>query len=247
MMGSTIRPGMTQSDATENPVARARGGIANDSATRIPGPSIASDAEIAQFTPTATMMLGARANATAATDVAIATLARNRMRPRMSPMNLRVTIRDPNTRPTNANGSAMAEAMPRARSSSPNSCSYSNDASATNPMSAVARNGRLHQIRLRLSIFWTVRQLSAYEGTVSSVAITSWLAPVACRSQRPRTGSRSRNATTAKTMVGITKTRNGTRHPNAYANNPADSGPTNEPTALAARCVLNTLLRELIG
>src|SRR3954452_7943107 len=230
MMGSTIRPGMTQSDATENPVARARGGIANDSATRIPGPSIASDAEITQFTPTAMMMLGARANATAATDVAIATLARNRMRPRMSPMNLRVTIRDPNTRPTNANGSAMAEAMPRARSSRPNSCSYISDANATNPISAVARNGRLHQIRFRLSIFCTVLQLSAYDGTVSSVPITSSLAPVACRSHRPRTGSRSLSAIRAKTMVGMTNTRNGVRQPNAYANNPADNGPMNEPT-----------------
>ena len=41
--GSTSRPGITHSDATENPVARARGGIASESATRMPGPSIASD------------------------------------------------------------------------------------------------------------------------------------------------------------------------------------------------------------
>ena len=41
----------------------------------------------------------------------------------------------------------------------------------------------------RVSIFCTVRQLSANDGAVSSVAITSSLAPMACRSQRPRTGS----------------------------------------------------------
>ena len=51
----------------------------------------------------------------------------------------------------------------------------------------------------------------------------------------------------AKTIVGMTKTRNGARQPNAYASSPADSGPTNEPTAFAARWVLNTLLRESIG
>ena len=49
----------------------------------------------------------------------------------------------------------------------------------TKPISAVARNGRLHQMRLRLSIFCTVRQLSANDGTVSSVAMTSSLAPIA--------------------------------------------------------------------
>ena len=48
MMGRTIRPGITQSEATENPVARARGGIASDKATSMPGPRIASDAEITQ-------------------------------------------------------------------------------------------------------------------------------------------------------------------------------------------------------
>src|SRR3954447_8158794 len=247
MMGSTIKPGITQSDATENPVARARGGIANDKATRIPGPKIASDAEIAQCTPTATTTFGATTKPSDTSDVPTATLLRKRIRPRMSAMYLRVTMRDPHTRPTNANGSAMAEAMPRARSSRPNSCSYSRDASATKPISAVARNGRLHPIRFRLSIFCTVLQLSAYDGTVSSVPITSSLAPVACRSHRPRTGSRSLSAIRAKTMVGMTNTRNGVRQPNAYANNPADNGPMNEPTALAARCVLKTLLRELIG
>ena len=56
-----------------------------------------------------------------------ATVARKRIRPRMSPMNRRVTMRAPMTRPTSWNGSAIAAAMPRARSSRPNSCSYSSD------------------------------------------------------------------------------------------------------------------------
>ncbi len=47
--------------------------------------------------------------------------------------------------------------------------------------------------------------------------------------------------------VGTTNTRNGTRQPNAYASMPALSGPTKAPTALAARCVLNTLLRASMG
>ena len=45
----------------------------------------------------------------------------------------------------------------------------------------------------------------------------------------------------------MTKTRNGTRQPKAKANSPAVSGPMNDPTALAARWMLNTRLRELIG
>ena len=61
MIGSTSRPGITHSDATEKPVARARGGMASDSATRMPGPSIASDAEITQLNATATTMFGASA------------------------------------------------------------------------------------------------------------------------------------------------------------------------------------------
>lgn len=92
-----------------------------------------------------------------------------------------------------------------------------------------------------------MRQLSANDGTVSSVLATSSLAPIAARSHLPRTGSRSRSARKAKMSVGTTNTRNGTRQPNAYASMPALSGPTKAPTALAARCVLNTLLRASMG
>ena len=92
-----------------------------------------------------------------------------------------------------------------------------------------------------------MRQLSANDGASSSVSTTSALAPVALRSHFPRIGSRRRRANPAMTTVGMTNTRNGTRHPNEKASRPAASGPTNWPTAFAARCVLYTLLRASIG
>ncbi len=52
--GSTSNPGIAHSDATENPVARALGGIASDSDVINPGPMIDNDATIKQLTPTAT-------------------------------------------------------------------------------------------------------------------------------------------------------------------------------------------------
>ena len=51
--GRTTRPGITHNDATEKPVARARAGMASDSATRTPGPMTAPVAEIAQLKRTA--------------------------------------------------------------------------------------------------------------------------------------------------------------------------------------------------
>ena len=212
--GRMSSPGITHSDATENPVARALAGMARDSATRMLGPSTANDAEIRQLIATATKMLGASANPIDSSDVAAAILAPKRMTARMSPPKRRVTMRAPTTRPTNWKGSEIAAATPRARSSRPNSSSYISDASVTNPMSDVARNGRLHHSRRRLSTLCTVRQLSANDGAVSSVLITSSVAPIAWRSQRPRTGSRNRIASTAKITVGTTNTRNGTRQLN---------------------------------
>jgi hypothetical protein len=53
MNGSTAKPGIIHNEATENPVARARGGIAKDSPAKVAGPSMASDAEIKQLTATA--------------------------------------------------------------------------------------------------------------------------------------------------------------------------------------------------
>ena len=72
---------MTHSDATEKPVARARGGIANESPEKTAGARMASAAEITQLTATATTMLGASAKAAASTAAAIDTLAPTLVRP----------------------------------------------------------------------------------------------------------------------------------------------------------------------
>ncbi|CAB4590062.1 unannotated protein [freshwater metagenome] len=92
-----------------------------------------------------------------------------------------------------------------------------------------------------------MRQLSANDGASSSVSATSADTFIARRSQSPRIGSRRRIARTAKIMVGIMKMMNGARHPKAYARNPAEIGPRNAPTALAARCTEKTLERDSIG
>ncbi len=86
MRGSTPRPGITQSDATEKPVARARAGMASDRPENTAGASTASAPEITQLTATATTMLGASANAAASTAAAIDTLAPTRVRPATLPV-----------------------------------------------------------------------------------------------------------------------------------------------------------------
>ena len=209
--GSTNNPGITHNEPMAKPVARARGGIASESAASTPGPMIANDAEITQLSATAMYTFGAKAKPADATDVSIATVATNRIRPLMLPAKRRVAMRAPSTSPTSANGSETAAATPRARSSSPNFWSYNSEASVTNPISEVARNGSAHQMRWSDRTLWAVRQLSANDGDSSSVSMISCDAPVAWRSQRPRIGSFIRRASTAKITVGITNTRNGTR------------------------------------
>ena len=76
--GRISRPGMIHSEAMEKPVARARAGIASDNVARMPGAIIASIAETAQFSATATPMLGASANPADSTAVARQTRARKR-------------------------------------------------------------------------------------------------------------------------------------------------------------------------
>ena len=247
MMGSTSRPGMIHSAATENPVARARAGMASDSVANRPGVNAASVAEMTMFTATATTMFGANAKPTLATAASRESVDRKRIIPATLPAKRRATKRAPYTRPTSWNGSVIAAATPRARSSRPNSCSYSSEASTRNPMLDTATNGSAYQSRRSVGTLWTMRQLSANEGGNSAVLATSSLAPAARRSHEPRTGSCSRRARTAKITVGITKTRNGVRQPNENARSPAASGPTNAPTAFAARCTLNTPWRASIG
>ena len=95
-----------------------------------------ASAEMTQLRATATTMFGARAKPTDSTDVARHDRGRGTASsPATSPAKRRVTMRAPYTRPTSWNGSAIAAATPRARSSSPNSCSYSSDASTTKPTS----------------------------------------------------------------------------------------------------------------
>ena len=53
IIGNIAKPGIIHSEATEKPVARARGGMANDKTAKVAGPRTASDAEMAQFTATA--------------------------------------------------------------------------------------------------------------------------------------------------------------------------------------------------
>jgi hypothetical protein len=120
MSGRMSKPGMTHSEATENPVARARDGMASERATRMPGPTTASVPEMTQLSATATTTLGAKANPMLATEVPMATRAMKRMSPAMSAMNRLVMYLVPTTRPTSWNGSATAAATPRARSSRPN-------------------------------------------------------------------------------------------------------------------------------
>src|SRR5215204_3731683 len=62
MSGSTSNPGMTHSDATEKPVARARAGIARAKATRMPGQMAAPTAVMRQLNTTAIQTVGDSAN-----------------------------------------------------------------------------------------------------------------------------------------------------------------------------------------
>ena len=207
---------MTHSEATEKPVARARAGWPATSATRMPGPSIAERRR------RSTQLNSDRDHDVRRQREAdrqrptwpTATRPRKRISPRMSPRNRRVTMRAPSTSPTSWNGSAIAAATPRARSSRSNSCSYISEASATNPMSAVARNGRLHQSRCRrLDLLHGPPALGERRRGLLGVRSPRRWRPSACRSQPPRTGSRRRSARNAKITVGIDEDEE--RHPPA--------------------------------
>ena len=97
--------------------------MASENAASMPGPMIASEPEMTQLTATARYRFGESANSDVANPAMIAIRARNRMRPLTLPMNRRLAMRAPITRPTTWNGSVIADATPRPRSSSPNSSS----------------------------------------------------------------------------------------------------------------------------
>ncbi len=148
----------------------------------------------------------------------------------------RVPMRAPMMRPMSWAGSTPAATKPRAFSSRPNWSSYMSEASDTKPMREAARNGRLYQMRRRVSIFQTIRQPSAKDGATSSVSMTASLAPMARRSWPPRGSAREMNrARITNTRVGMVKTKKGIRQPKALASRPAVRGPMQAPTALAAR------------
>ena len=250
MIGSTTSPGITHSEATENPVARARGGMASDRATRMPGPSIASDAEITQLTATATTMFGASAKRDRSDRRGDGDARRGSgSSPRMLPRKRRVTMREPTTRPTSWNGSAMAEAKPAGTLVEAELLLVQQRGERDEPDQG-RRRGTAGSTRCVAGSRSSAPFANSRRTTAPSPRwrCTSSLAPIACRSHRPRTGSRSRRAITAKTSVGITKTRNG-RAPTERVRQQSGrrAGRRTTPTALAARWVLNTLLRELIG
>ena len=123
MNGNTSRPGSTQSEPIENPIDRARGGIAIDREASTPGPTIAKQRFIKPAVATAKTMLGDRANRAASPDDTTEVTAKKRSTRPGSLANRRVAMRAPMMSPISAMGSVAAAAMPRARSSRPNSCS----------------------------------------------------------------------------------------------------------------------------
>src|SRR6266508_5535881 len=65
IMGSTISPGITQTAPSENPIDRARGGMASDSPANTPGPMTARLAAMAMLATTVSHSHGARAKTAA--------------------------------------------------------------------------------------------------------------------------------------------------------------------------------------
>ncbi len=93
--GRISRPGMTHSEAIENPVARARAGMASDSVARMAGARIASITFTTQLRATATTMFGERAKATRTPAESRQIWATKRMRPATSRPKRRVAMRAP--------------------------------------------------------------------------------------------------------------------------------------------------------
>ena len=212
--GRISRPGMTHSDATEKPVARARGGIASDKTARMPGATTASSAEIAQLRTTATTRFGDRANTRSTRAAAERGPREEADQARMSAVNRRVAILAPRTRPTSWNGSAIAAAKPRAALVEPELLlvQQRREGHEADEADGEERERRPDAPQARDPLHGAPalgerrRRLLGHH--------TSYVAPVASRSQRPRTGSFSRSARKANTSVGTTKTKNGTRQPN---------------------------------
>ena len=220
---------MTHSEATEKPVARARGGMARDRATRMPGPRTASAAEIG-----------------AVEDHGDHDVRRQREPDRQRPRWRRRRVPRNWIRPAHvaeelARDDAGAEDQPDELERLGDRCGDAAGTLVEAELLVVEERGEDARTR---SARWrgtagSTRAASACRPSARSASsrrttacsprspTTSSLAPVASRSQRPRTGSTSLKARTAKITVGTTNTRNGTRQPNEKASSPAASGPTN--------------------
>ena len=124
MIGSTRRPGIIQSDATEKPIDRARGGIARLSAAKMPGARIATEPGDREVDADRDVEVGHRReeHERRAHDVRdvreeLEDLGRAALGHR------RVAMRAPRTSPISCAGSTHAAMMPRARSSRSYTCS----------------------------------------------------------------------------------------------------------------------------
>ena len=183
---------MAQSEATEKPVARARGGIASESAVSKPGPMIAKRRrDQAVRRRPRSQSVGARANsAEQPPPIRGRSAKRSWMSPLTSlPTKRFVAMREPMTSPTIANGSAMANGEAATAFAEAELLLVEQRAERREPDQAPStRNGKLHQIRWSERTLCTVRQLSENDGASSSVLTISSEAPVACRSHRPRIG-----------------------------------------------------------
>src|SRR4051812_28551653 len=108
MIGSTTSPGMIQSEATENPMDRARGGMASDSDAKMSGSIFERLPVMIALATIATPMLGASANTIRQPDTSQATLARNPMMRLGSRATSFVPMRAPMMSPTSWKGSTDA-------------------------------------------------------------------------------------------------------------------------------------------
>ena len=106
-----------------NPIARARGGIASESAANKPGPKIANEKEISALKITATHTVGAKAKPTTKIEaISEESASKRRINPGLRETNLTPTVA-PTAKPTSCAGSVDAAIIPRARSSIPKTSS----------------------------------------------------------------------------------------------------------------------------
>ncbi len=125
----------------ENPIERARAGIASDSEASTPGATTASEPSMPALATNATGTDGASAKSTenaAATTEATPSMVNTRRRP---PAASRVAQIAPTARPSSPKIPIGAVMKARSATSRWNVCWYCSEASELNPAMAAARNG----------------------------------------------------------------------------------------------------------